>query len=481
MRQGARKAAVAITSIVTVAALTLSGCGNGDDDPSGEPTDDTGGTSGEPTDDTGGTSGEPTDDTGDTSGEPTEEQSEDALNTPTELTFWTWVPDIQDQVDMFMEEYPAINVTVENVGQGLDHYAKVRTAAGAGDGPDVVQLEYQFISSFAVTGELLDLTPYGAADIAGDYVPWVWNQVVANDQVLAIPQDSGPMGNLYREDIMTAAGVTEPPATWEDYKAAAEAVRANTDSYISNMAPGQGAGWLGLLWQAGVKPFAYDGDQGVTINVNSAEAKEVVAYWQDLIQNDLVSVDPDFNDEWYQGLNQGKYAGWLTAAWAPVFLSGAAADTSGLWRAAPLPQWNEDEPSSGNQGGSANAVLKGSENPIAAYELAKWINHAQEPALLFATQQNFFPTAISVLEDPEFAAQEPEFYGGQRVNELFAEISETVDTEWEWLPFMEFAYSSFNETFGAAVAAKGDLAAGLDDWQDALVDYGTQQGFTVNG
>ena len=89
----------------------------------------------------------------------------------------------------------------------------------------MVQLEYQFISSFALSGELLDLTPYGAADIADDYVPWVWNQGVANDQILAIPQDSGPLGNLYREDILTAAGITEPPATWEDYKTAAEAVR----------------------------------------------------------------------------------------------------------------------------------------------------------------------------------------------------------------------------------------------------------------
>jgi multiple sugar transport system substrate-binding protein len=450
MRHGARKAAFAITSIVAVAALTLSGC-----------TPDGG-------------SGDPT-------GTITEAEREEALNTPTELTFWTWVPDIQDQVDMFMEEYPAINVTVENVGQGLDHYSKVRTASQAGSGgPDVVQLEQQFITSFAVTGELLDLTPYGAADIGDEYVPWVWNQVVANGEVLAIPQDSGPLGNLYREDILTAAGVTEPPATWADYKTAAELVRANTDSYISNMAPNQGAGWVGLLWQAGVKPFGYDGGEGVTISVNNAEAKEVVSYWQDLIQNDLVSVDPDFTDEWYAGLNQGKYAGWITAAWAPVFLSGAAADTSGLWRAAPLPQWNEGEEASGNWGGSVNAVLKTSENPIAAYELAKWINNDQEPALLFATQQNFFPTKISVLEDPEFAAQEPEFYGGQRVNELFAGISETVDTEWEWLPFMEFAYTSFNETFGAQVAAKGDLSAGLDAWQAALEEHATQQGFTVN-
>ena len=194
MRHGARKAAVAITSIAAVAALALTGC-----------TSDAG--------------------SGGTTGAITDAQREEALNTPTDLTFWTWVPDIQDQVDLFEKEYPAIHVKVENVGQGLDHYAKVRTAAQAGNGPDVVQLEYQFISSFALSGELLDLTPYGAADIAGDYVPWVWKQGVANDQILAIPQDSGPLGNLYREDILTAAGVTEPPATWADYKTAAEAVR----------------------------------------------------------------------------------------------------------------------------------------------------------------------------------------------------------------------------------------------------------------
>lgn len=450
-RLGARKAAVALTSVAAIAALTLSGCTTGD-------------------------SG------GGTSGPITDEQREEALNTPTDLTFWTWVPDIQNEVDLFMEEYPAINVTLENVGQGLDHYTKVRTALEAGSGaPDVIQVEYQYITSFAVTGDLLDLTPYGAADLEDQYVPWVWNQVVAEDAVLAIPQDSGPMGNLYREDILAAAGVTEPPATWEEYKTAAEAVRANTTSYISNLAANQAGQWLGLFWQRGAKPFGYDGGEGVTIDVNSAEAKEVVAYWQDLIQNDLVSTDADFVDEWYAGLNQGKYAGWLTAAWAPVFLSGAAADTSGLWRAAPLPQWNEGENVSGNWGGSSDAVLATSENPIAAYELAKWINNAQEPALQFATEQFLFPTATAVLEDPAFVDQEPEFYGGQKVNELFAGISDTVDTDFQWLPFMDFVYSSFTDVFGAAVTSKGDLSAALDDWQAALEEYATQQGFTVNG
>ena len=117
--------------------------------------------------------------------------------------------------------------------------------------------------------------------------------------------------------------------------------------------------------------YAFDGGENVTINVNSAEAKEVMAYWQDMIQSDLVTTDPDFTDEWYQGLANGKYASWQAAAWGPVFLQGTAGNTSGLWRASPLPQWEAGaEPQSGNWGGSTDAVLNTSENPIAASQLA---------------------------------------------------------------------------------------------------------------
>ena len=53
------------------------------------------------------------------------------------------------------------------------------------------------------------------------------------------------------------------------------------------------------------------------------------------------------------------------------------------------------------------------------------------------------------------------------MNALFADISTTVDTEFQWLPYMDYVYSSWNETIGMAIAEKGDIAAGLDAWQDA--------------
>ncbi|WP_241842934.1 ABC transporter substrate-binding protein [Agromyces albus] len=419
-------------------------------------------------------------DAGEDAGPITEEQREEALNTETELTFWTWVPDIENEVALFEEKYPAIDVKVENVGQGLPHYQKLRSAIEAGEGaPDVAQVEYQYIPSFVLPESLLDLTPYGAEDIAGDYVDWAWDQVSPADEVWAVPQDVGPMGNLYREDLLTQAGITEPPATWEEYATAAKAVKDSTGSYISNLGATQAGQMIGFMWQRGVKPFSYDGQDTVSINVNSDEAKEVADYWTGLIQQDLVSTDVDFNDQWYQGLATGKYAGWLTAAWGPIFLQGTAEGTSGLWRAAPLPQWEEGEQVAGNWGGSADAVLASSENPIAAYELAKFINNDEESAMMLATEQFLFPPQLSVLEDPAFVDQASEFYGGQEVNKLFSVISETVDTDFQWLPFMDYVYSTYEETMGTVIADKGDISAALDTWQDQLVSYAEDQGFTV--
>ncbi|MBT2514612.1 extracellular solute-binding protein [Arthrobacter sp. ISL-30] len=408
------------------------------------------------------------------------EEFDKAMQTPTKLTFWTWLPDVDQEVALFEKKYPQIDVTVENVGQGGEHYQKVRTALKSGEGaPDVIQVEYQYISSFNLTDSLLDLRRYGADDIKDDYVGWAWNQVSDDKGVWAIPQDVGPMGNLYRKDLMEKAGLTKAPATYQEYADAAKAVKEKTGAYISNLPTNDPAQVVGLLWQAGVKPFGYDGDKTVSIDVNSAKAKEVLGYWQDLIQKDLVSVDADFNDQYYQGLASDKYAGWLTAAWAPIFLQGTAADTAGKWNAAPLPQWEAGQNVSGNWGGSSDAVLKTTKNPIAAAELAKFINHDDESTAMFANKQFLFPAAKSVLEDPAFTGKKVDFFGGQEVNKLFAGIADTVDTDFQWLPFTDFAYSSFNEKVGTVIGAKGDLGAALDAWQADLEGYAKDQGFTV--
>lgn len=130
-----------------------------------------------------------------------------AMKTPTTLTFWTWVPDISQEVAVFEKQYPAIKINVVNPGQGTPLYTKLRTALDAGKGtPDVAQVEYQYLPTFAILNAFVDLRPYGAAANAGMFVDWVWQQVTGpSGEIYAYPQDTGPMGMLYGPDFGPAA------------------------------------------------------------------------------------------------------------------------------------------------------------------------------------------------------------------------------------------------------------------------------------
>jgi multiple sugar transport system substrate-binding protein len=405
-----------------------------------------------------------------------------AMNTETTLNFWTWVPDIEKEVKLFTTKYPKIKVNVTNVGQGGPHYQKLRSTIQSGQGaPDVAQVEFQFINSFTLgEGDLLDLTPYAPATLKDSYPGWVWSQVFTNGGLWGIPQDTGPMGLLYREDLLQQAGL-EAPKTYDDFAAAAETYHSkNPKSYLVNVAPNQAGQFVSFLWQAGVRPFSYDGQQTVKVDLASEQAKSIAKYWGDLVTSGTATNETDFTDSWYQGLANGKWATLLIAAWGPVFLQGTAGKTSGKWRAADLPQWDANNLVSSNWGGSTDAVLKLSKNQIAASQLALFINTDKESALTMANEQFLFPALNEILTDPSFLNQEFKFYGGQKVNEKFAQISETVGTDFQWLPFMDFVYTNFPETLGKAFADKTDAVAGLQAWQDACAKFAKDQGFTVS-
>ncbi|MFC8195582.1 ABC transporter substrate-binding protein [Streptomyces sp. NPDC057298] len=406
-----------------------------------------------------------------------------AMKTPTELTFWTWVPNIAKEIALFEKKYPAIKVKVVNAGQGTPQYTKLRTALKAGSGaPDMVQMEYQAIPTFTITNSLLDLRPYGASALKDRFVDWTWGQVSGADgEVWAIPQDTGPMGMLYRKDIFDRHGI-EVPGTWDEFAEAARKLhKADPDVYLTNLAANQPAAWHGLVWQAGGKPYATAGKSDMTISVDDAVSRKLGAYWGGLAKEGVIGVEPDFTDGWYAALNKGKYATWLTAAWGPAFLSGSAKATAGKWRAAPLPQWDAAKPSAGNWGGSTTAVIRSTKNPVAAAQFAQFLNSDPASAKMFATEQFFFPATTSLLADAEFVADAPAFYGGQKVNQVFADVSSTVNSSFQWPPFLDQAATDWTETVGKSLADKTDTVRALGTWQSRLTTYAKKQGFTVGG
>jgi multiple sugar transport system substrate-binding protein len=410
----------------------------------------------------------------------TKAEIDKAMTTPTTLTFWTWVPNISQEVAVFEKKYPAIKVNVVNVGQGLPQYTKLRTALTAGKGtPDLAQIEYEYIPTFTITKSLVDLRSYGAAANKSKFVDWVWGQVTGpNGEIYAYPQDTGPMGMLYREDIFAKHGIALP-TTWDDFAVAARKLHAaDPGTYLTNLSDNDTGAWHGLMWQAGARPYSVNGST-VGLSVNDAASLKVSDYWSGLVKDGVVSTDPDFTDGWFTGLNSGKYATWLTAAWGPVFMTGSAKATAGKWRAAPLPQWEAGQQVSGNWGGSTTAVIKGTQNAIAAAKFAEFLNTDPVTTTMFNTVQNFFPSTTALLAAPSIIGQQDAFFGGQAVNKLFAGISSTVNTGWQWPPFLDQAVTDWTSTIGKALAGKGDVAAATAQWESQLAAYAKNQGFNV--
>ena len=404
-----------------------------------------------------------------------------AADAPVTLTLWSWVPNMRRELDMFEAAHPGIRVEVVNAGQAAPEYAKLRTALKAGNGaPDVVQLELSMVPTFTQIKGLADLAPFGADKLADHYVDWSWKQVTTGGDVHALPWDSGPMGQIYRQDIAAKLGFT-PPKTWDEFADTAARVRAaDKDTFLCNATFSDGGWSTGLLWQAGWRPFSVEGDT-VAIRIKDDVSTRFAAYWQKLIDGKLVDTAPGFTTDWYQGLARGRYAIWVTAAWGPVFLSQFAQSSAGKWRAAGIPQWDPAKPSNGNYGGSSLAVTSTSPKKEQAAMLVQWLLSQHAPGAEFATAQFLFPVQKSLLDDAHFVQTPYPFFGGQPINTVFSDAAREVGPGFQWCPFNDYFMAQLGNELGAAASGGGSLAAAFDTLQQRVSRYARNQGFTVTG
>ena len=399
-----------------------------------------------------------------------------------ELTMWAWTPNTQAELDLFAKAFPNISVKLENAGQGPDEYAKVRNAIRAGTGlPDVCQIEFTNIPGFAQLNSLLDLTKYGANDVKDKFIDWTWSSASIGDAVYGIPWDSGPMGILYRADVLDNHKI-EVPKTWADFSAQSKALsKASPGTFLTNFGGTADGGWvIALLAQAGWKPFELDGTN-LKLNLNDAVAKKWAAFWQDLIDANAVGVKtPVWTTDWFTGLDEGVYASWITGAWGAVFIPQFAKKSFGHWRAAPMPQWDASQYVSANLGGSTIAVFNTTKHPKEAAQLAMFLGGDPETTKLWTTKQFLFPVTKALVADPEIMSHKYDLYGGQAVNEVFAESAKHVDVSFKYAPFQDYLAGQVQQELSASIGGKGSLGDAFDRLQDTVIAYANDQGYTVS-
>ncbi|MFG2834280.1 ABC transporter substrate-binding protein [Streptomyces zaomyceticus] len=382
------------------------------------------------------------------------------------LDYWSWVPGMQKAVDVWNGENPDIQVTLKTVPSGnAGTYQNLSNALKAGKAPDLGQVEYDSLASFRLKGGLTDISSCPGVEQAGDtFVDWTWSQVEfgadGKDGVWAVPQDTGPMALFYRKDIYDTMGM-KAPVTWDEYAEQARKLKKE-GKLITHFSQTDPNWFTGLLWQNKATMFERDADSW-KVTVDRPESRQVADYWQKMIDDKLVATDlQGFSPALYKAWNNGEVVTWISAAWGYSTIRDNAKSTGGKWAVAPMPQWKEGGRQAGNWGGSTTTVMGGSEHPAEASKFALWLNTDPEALEILNREGGLYPAAKAGLELP--ALQQPvDFYGKQKIFDVFAQASAGVDTGFTWGPTMTDTYRFLSDGTANTIGGRTTLGEVLED------------------
>lgn len=396
------------------------------------------------------------------------------------LTVWSWDGTVELAVPGFEEANPGITVEVVNAGSSSDEYKALDNAIQAGSGvPDLAMFEYFAVPYFAIPGKLADLGPLGAGDLADDYVPSAWNNVTIGDGVYALPSDFGPAVMFWNSATFAKAGITEAPATWDEYYEDAKKIRALGPDYYIAQDSNDLFFLLSLIWQAGGRPFTVDGTS-VHIDFSDPGTAKAVEFWQKMLDEDLINTKiTAWSDDWNRALNDGTLASQNMGGWLTSTLPERAPDAAGDYRVALMPQWKAGEKVGAENGGSSFGIPAASTNQEAAYKFLEYFTHGD--GLQARVDAGAFVPNTSVLDSADFQDVENPYFGDQKTGEVLAEASQIAAVGWQYPPFFEWARSIYGDIATPFyTTGEGSLAQVLETWKERCIEYGNEQGFQVD-
>jgi multiple sugar transport system substrate-binding protein len=376
----------------------------------------------------------------------------------TRVTFWSALRGSQQVVDAFNRGQNRIRVEFQQIATGgQGGYAKLSNAARAGNAPDIATIEYPQVPGFAIDGVARDVTALVSDRLRAKLLPQALGLTTFTDRVFTVPLDVEPMVLHYRTDLFAQYGF-QVPRTWDEFAALARAVRDKApDQRLALFPTDGGMQFAAYAWQAGAKWF--DTANGAWhVSLADEPTRRVAAYWQRLIDDDLVFANAADSRQNDAQIGQGRVLTRLSGAWDAGAQMKARPAQKGKWAIAPLPQWDTGSPAVGTHGGSTFAITKDCANPEAAMEFIEWqVSHpdALRARLLSGTSSQY-PAAPGLVPVGSEAFDRA-YYGGQDIYRLFQEEAGKIRDGWVWGPRMTATQKVMQDGFARAGARQGTL------------------------
>lgn len=394
-----------------------------------------------------------------------------------QLTYWAWLKDLQKVCDVFNAQNDRIQVTANWIpGGDSGGYAKILSAAAAGGGPDIAQVEMREIPEFALSGSLMDLARYGALDHEDAFDPGAFSQVHIGEQVWGIPQDTGPSAFFYNREVLEGELGQTTPTTWDEFKQVA-GVAADAGKKIISLDPSDGS--VLTLWamQKGANWFEPQ-DAGWVLRMTDDASMQLAEFWDSMIAEKLIGTGfAPFSAPWMAACGAGNVLGYVGGSWADALIEGVPGG-AGKWAVGAMPRWEDGHPS-GMLGGSTAVVTSTCEHPAEALEFLTWMCTSPEgiDAMIANSGIGWSPAKDYI----GAAREEPsEFFSGQSYNvEVIKPMAEGQNLEWVWSPVTARVNALLGDGMNSAIAGSKKLVDVLPEVQDKTLDIMRKIGLDV--
>ena len=356
---------------------------------------------------------------------------------------------MQKLLDLYTKDHP--NVKFETYPSGWDGYFdKMATQAASGTMPDIVQMDYLYISTYAKNNSLVDLQQYvddGTIDTS-KIDEKLLNSGKINDQLAGLVLSESKLCAGYNSEVLEKAGVTIPDQwTWDDFMdvmtkvkdAGYEDPACADPSYDTNIFNYWVRQHGEQLFADDNKSLGYDDDQILT---------DYLQMWKDAMDNNLAPTPDEYEQINTLGLEGGPVVtndALTTLTWNNY--STLVANANDKIKLAPMPTLGADDKKGlWLKPGSFYSIAKTSEHPKEAAEFINWFVNSEEAndiimgeygtpvnsdirdylsSKLTTQQQDMF----SYIDDSSFETGEtpaPDPSGMAEINKAFKDVCNTA-------------------------------------------------------
>lgn len=252
------------------------------------------------------------------------------------------------------------------------------------------------------------------------------DSVTVNGKQYAIPFDIGSAGMFYRRDYLEQAGFKPEDLqniTWEKYIEIGKVVKEKTGKDMITVNPNEDT-LIPIIMNSAGSWFTTEDNKANFVGNKALE--ESLKVFKELSTSGIAKPVTGWS-EFVGSFNNGDVATVISAVWQiPTIMD--AKDQSGKWGVAPIPRLSniEGAKNASNEGGSSWMVLESSKSKDLAIDfLSKTIGGSSDFYSEFLTNNGGVGSYTKAFESEAYS-KEIEFFGGEKVYQIFSEWSKEV-------------------------------------------------------